>query len=200
MIGAFHATRTRKVVHCAEQHGAEANEANYVRIVDFDRLSAANNEILYGRNGTGKTHLLHAFEQHCYANFDTAKVLPVYIDCRQLDVRSLGAEISLERLLIIFYKRLIRKVLTDLIRFSKRVMMVGRLGLLFGSEARNRRQTIDASLKSLEQLLDEGAIDESVKSYVRKVASERDGSSITTRSSGTSPPLLKIPAPSLSSC
>ena len=53
----------RKVVHRAEQHEAEAN---YVRIVDFDRLSAANSEILYGRNGTGKTHLLLAFEQHCY--------------------------------------------------------------------------------------------------------------------------------------
>lgn len=167
----------RQLVYRADQDNAATSYIdNFVRIVDFEKLTAANTEILFGRNGTGKTHLLRAFEEHCYANFDTAKVLPVYIDCRLLDVRSLGSEISLERLLTIFYKRLIRKILTDIKQFSDQVITVGKLERLFGGHGRDRRKNIDASLESLQHLLDEGAIDESVKSYVRKVENERDGS------------------------
>jgi hypothetical protein len=168
----------QKLAHRAEdQQDAQTSYSdNFVRIVDFERLAAANTEILFGRNGTGKTHLLRAFEQHCYANFETTKVLPVYIDCRVLDVRSLGSEISLDRLLTIFYKRLIRKILTDLKQFSDAVITVPKLERIFGGQARDRRNKIDASFTSLLQLLDEGVIDESIKTYVRKVESERDGS------------------------
>jgi hypothetical protein len=163
----------KKLVYRAEQQASYLE--NFVPIVGFAKLSTANTEILYGRNGTGKTHFFRAFQQHCYDDFELSKVLPVYIDCRLLDIGSLGSEILLERLLTIFYKRLIRKILTDLKEFSDQVITVGTLQRLFGGEGRDRRKNIDASLANLQRLLDEGLIDESVKSYVRKVENESTG-------------------------
>ena len=34
---------------------------NFVRIVDFEKLSSSNTHIIFGRNGTGKTHLFRAY-------------------------------------------------------------------------------------------------------------------------------------------
>src|SRR5262249_34029806 len=96
---------------------------------------------------------------------------------RLIDVHSLGEQISLERLLTIFYKRLIRKIIEDLNEFSQRVITVRLLEKLFGGEALNRRKRIDKSLDGLQRLLDEGVIDEKIKSYVRKIEGERGSSS-----------------------
>lgn len=168
----------RQLVFRSDQDDSGADYAeSFVRVVDFEKLASRNTDILYGRNGTGKTHLLRAFEQFCFDDFVHAKALPVYIDCRQLDVQTLGSEISIERLLSVFYKRLIRKILTDLVEFTERTLTVDFLDRLFQSEGAVRRSKIDKSLAALKELLDEGSIDESLHSYVRKIERERDGSS-----------------------
>src|SRR5829696_9209396 len=46
----------------AETQPEEVNTLeSFVQIIDFDALSGPNAQILYGRNGTGKTHLLRAY-------------------------------------------------------------------------------------------------------------------------------------------
>jgi chromosomal replication initiation ATPase DnaA len=58
-----------------EQVEDEYNLETFVPLISFDALAAPNTQIIYGRNGTGKTHLLKAFHQHCRVHFDLNKLL-----------------------------------------------------------------------------------------------------------------------------
>src|SRR5215472_744066 len=67
-----------------EQPDNKYNLDTFVPLISFDTLSAPNTQIIFGRNGTGKTHLLKAFHQYCQANFDSQKILSVYVDLKTL--------------------------------------------------------------------------------------------------------------------
>ena len=56
----------------------------YVDCGILDRLTANKNEIITGRRGTGKTHLLMAYGQKEFINAEE-KIRFCYIDCRMLD-------------------------------------------------------------------------------------------------------------------
>lgn len=45
------------------------------------KVSSVKNQVIYGRRGTGKTHLLRALQETLMANSET-KCFPVYIDVR----------------------------------------------------------------------------------------------------------------------
>ena len=78
------------------------------------------------------------------------------MDCRNLDVRSLGGEISLEHLLLSFYKRLIRHIAEDLQLFAKSRINVGVLEKIFGGDGASRLSKITTTMAKLNDLLDEG--------------------------------------------
>jgi len=46
----------------------------------FDMLSTQNNQILYGRRGTGRAHLLHYFASRVQVDTE----IPVYLDLREI--------------------------------------------------------------------------------------------------------------------
>ena len=61
----------------ADQQPEDINNlATFVRIIDFAALISANSHIIYGRNGTGKTHLLKAFQEYCKGDYEHTKALP----------------------------------------------------------------------------------------------------------------------------
>jgi hypothetical protein len=66
----------------------------FVPLVSFEQVGTANTHVVYGRNGTGKTHLLRAFHEYCERNYSRTKVIPVYIDCKDLELGPIGADIS----------------------------------------------------------------------------------------------------------
>ncbi|MCP1311301.1 ORC-CDC6 family AAA ATPase [Paenibacillus tyrfis] len=47
-------------------------------------ISNIQNQVIYGRRGTGKTHLLKAFQELLVTDFQSEKKLPIYIDLRKL--------------------------------------------------------------------------------------------------------------------
>lgn len=47
-------------------------------------INNVNNSVIYGRRGSGKTHLLKALSEEIMNNFSTDKIFPVYIDLRRI--------------------------------------------------------------------------------------------------------------------
>lgn len=48
------------------------------------RLKNNDNQIIWGRRGTGKTHLLKALHEVYVKNFENERVIPIFIDLRQI--------------------------------------------------------------------------------------------------------------------
>lgn len=162
----------------AEKQPKLENDLQYfVQIIDFAALSAPNTQIIYGRNGTGKTHLLKAFYQYCESNFEDNKILPVYIDFKNLDLGPVLPRISLDDLILRFYRLFLRKIIDRLKEFSDKVITMSLLEKVFGGESKSRKQKIDESIEKLNSLLNMEQIEEQVKEYVRKVEKGKEGSS-----------------------
>src|SRR5438045_1289652 len=126
----------------------------FVPLVSFDQVGTANTHVIYGRNGTGKTHLLRAFHQYCQVNYGRAKVLPVYIDCKDLELGPVATDISAADLVTRFYRRFIITVVDALESFTNQVITVPLLQqLLPGSDASRRRSGIRVELNRIRELL-----------------------------------------------
>ena len=71
-----------KIVQRSErQEDAHKLIDTYVDVGLLPQIENANHQILYGRRGTGKTHVIKVLESRLTANADNAIV---YIDCRML--------------------------------------------------------------------------------------------------------------------
>ena len=64
------------------------DDVNYLELYagedTIDLISNIKNQVIYGRRGTGKTHLLKAYQEVLVEQFGTQRRLPVYIDLRKL--------------------------------------------------------------------------------------------------------------------
>jgi chromosomal replication initiation ATPase DnaA len=77
----------KSVVTRAETKSAEAHHIDdLVPVIDFHDLSSLNTEIIYGRNGTGKTHLLKAFDEYTRDRLSSTDVLSVYVYFSKFDL------------------------------------------------------------------------------------------------------------------
>jgi hypothetical protein len=85
-----HRERTRSIIKGLGWRADQAEPIggylrNFVQIIDFGKLCSPNTQIIYGRNGTGKTHFLKAYSEYCVTQFTTIRTIPVYVDFRNLD-------------------------------------------------------------------------------------------------------------------
>ncbi|GCL74889.1 hypothetical protein PN4B1_48750 [Paenibacillus naphthalenovorans] len=56
----------------------------YVGIETLKNINNIKNQVIYGRRGTGKTHLFLAARENYINNFETERRFPIYIDLRKL--------------------------------------------------------------------------------------------------------------------
>src|SRR5258708_13830512 len=90
----------------AEGKGKGVNSlGGFVQLIEFSSLATANTQVIYGRNGTGKTHLLKAFHEYCEKNFEETKYFSAYVDFRDLDLGNSASEITVATLVLRFYER-----------------------------------------------------------------------------------------------
>lgn len=144
-----------------------------VDLVSFDTLASSNTQLIYGRNGTGKTHLLRAFHQDALDRFDKIRVLPVYIDCRVLDLGPFATDVAPEQLLLSFYRRFIEKVLDQLREHASALLDQNFLAKLYGTDAAKRGDRIRASLVELESMLNFDELEQAIPELVRNIKRER---------------------------
>ena len=142
---------------------------SFVQVLDFQALSTPNTHIIFGRNGVGKTHLLKAYYQFCENDFETNKLLPVYIDFKALQFDPALRSISIEELILRFYKHFVRAIVEHLRVFADKVITVSLLQKVFGGESKKRKDLIESSIDNLDALLNLERIEESLKTYVRTI-------------------------------
>lgn len=172
----------------------------FVPVIDFSELASANTHILFGRNGTGKTHILKAFFQHCQLHYEHDKILPVYVDFRDLDLGTALSNIPLSDLIRRFYQNFLHKIIGSLEQFSDEIITVSLMERLFKGSSAIRKAKIQKSIELLKLLLSQEQIEEALEKYNRSVTvSRNEGSSIEGKTTlagqaSLSPPKLGVDA------
>lgn len=105
----------------AERSDSESYYKIYADKSILDRLVNRNNQIIYGRRGTGKTHLLFALQELIFSNNsgNDIKEFPIYFDLRKfLPLLTSSSSVSLENAILIF-QTIINETVEELIKNFK---------------------------------------------------------------------------------
>ncbi|TIM39102.1 MAG: hypothetical protein E5Y55_31935 [Mesorhizobium sp.] len=76
---------------------------SFVPVVDHRLLVNKNTQVIYGRNGTGKTHILKCFEKLATYHLSQYRVIPIYFDMRELDISRISPDLREEDVVEIFF-------------------------------------------------------------------------------------------------
>jgi hypothetical protein len=113
---------------------AERNESDsfldiYADKKIIDRLLNHNNQIIYGRRGSGKTHLLLALAESIVQNSkENYKSIPIYIDLRKLLPLITDANKSKEETSVLIFQHIINNILTSLTKSLKYIFNIEEVG------------------------------------------------------------------------
>jgi Cdc6-like AAA superfamily ATPase len=109
----------------------------------LSRLSQDNDQIIYGRRGTGKTHVLRAIHDHHRGSFDKNRVLPIYIDGNLIAQRSAAFESNPGFSLLIGYRYFIELIIQEIEQFVEDNVTLNMLEKLFpGGSKKDKLKTI----------------------------------------------------------
>jgi Cdc6-like AAA superfamily ATPase len=64
----------------------------FVDVNVLGRLAQRKNQVIFGRRGTGKTHILVSLKEHYLNSFDNNKILPIYINAKSIADDATNAE------------------------------------------------------------------------------------------------------------
>jgi hypothetical protein len=84
--------------------------AAFARTTFIEILKSEGNHVIWGRRGTGKTHLLRCLEAELKADFDTRGVMPIYVNGEAFKVNSGNPGSSPSFVAISLYVTLMAKV------------------------------------------------------------------------------------------
>jgi len=95
----------------------------------LSRLDNNNNQIVYGRRGAGKSHLLLALGEHLLEkNTEVKKVIPIYIDLRKLLPLITESDSTKTETSVLIFQQVVNEilsVLTDKLRYIFNISEVG---------------------------------------------------------------------------
>lgn len=137
----------------------------YVEVGILPQVANANNQIIYGRRGTGKTHLFRYLENHLKA--ESKKPIVVYIDCRTLGSASEynNKDNSLERRCFALFKDIIDNLAWTALTFIAEEAPVeaekAMISLSQISEATQMKQSVPATKEVTERTVDKAATESS---------------------------------------
>lgn len=89
--------------------------ANYLQLYvgddAIDNINNINNQAIYGRRGSGKTHLLKALQEKINRNFNIDRRLSFYIDTRSILPLVNGENISSEKMAFAIFQGIVQSLL-----------------------------------------------------------------------------------------
>jgi hypothetical protein len=130
----------------------------YVGTVFLEALvNNPDNQVIYGRRGTGKTHLLRRVEDELLARFDELKQVPVYIDGATLE-GSIGPHDDPAAVALSLYVELVKRTTTELSRLIRERICPGWLEKLFHGPKREALEGAQYSADQLTSLLSHGTV------------------------------------------
>ena len=126
-----------KLPERADDLTSEVITKTFVEISQFQGLHKDSHQIVYGRRGTGKTHILRAVEGQLQERYGELGIIPVYLSCREFDLGHSANSLPVERLITVFLRRFVTAVVrrvSEVIEQESKVRWSG----LVPSDARRR--------------------------------------------------------------
>jgi len=131
--------------------------ATYVDTVFLPALQNRRNQVIFGRRGTGKTHLLRRLRDELYSRFGESRIVPAYVDGATL-VGSLSPYRDPAAIALSLYVELVRRTVGELSAFINDELRASVLELIFSGSKRDRLAQVRQTAGRLDRLLTQGKV------------------------------------------
>lgn len=121
-------------------------------------LAELKNQVIYGRRGTGKTHLLLRLAERYRDAFPEDRVLPVYVDGRTVKHTPLSSD-TVPVSLLIAYRRLLDEIVQSLKALLSDEVTVSVFDRVWGTDKMQRLARVTARLDELHALCRFGVVE-----------------------------------------
>jgi len=131
--------------------------ATYVDTVFLASLQNSRNQVIFGRRGTGKTHLLRRLQDELFAHFDELRIIPVYIDGATLE-GSISPHNDPAAISLALYVELLRRTVSELSLFIHDQIRPGIIDRLFFGPKQGLLSQVRDTVSRLDILLTQGKV------------------------------------------
>jgi len=131
--------------------------ATYVDTAFLATLRNRRNQIVFGRRGTGKTHLLRRLQDELLSRFGELRIVPAYVDGAALS-GSVAAYQDPAAVALALYVELMRGTVRQLAQFIRDELRPGLLDWLFSGAKRDQLAQVRERAGRLDQLLTTGKV------------------------------------------
>jgi hypothetical protein len=131
--------------------------ATYVDTAFLVTLQNNRNQIIFGRRGTGKTHLLRRLRDELLARFDELRIVPAYVDGATLQ-GVVSPDSDPAAVALGLYVELLRRVVRELSLFIDGKLRPGLLGRVFSGARRGQLAQVRDAAGRLDRLLTGGKV------------------------------------------
>jgi Cdc6-like AAA superfamily ATPase len=131
--------------------------ATYVDTVFLATLQNKRSQIIWGRRGTGKTHLLLRLQDELSARFNELRIVPVYVDGGTLE-GSISLYSDPAAIALGLYVELLRRTVRELSLFIDAKLRPGMLDWLFSGTKRDQLAQVREAVSRLDRLLTQGKV------------------------------------------
>ena len=130
--------------------------ATYVDTDFLTTLQNNRNQVIFGRRGTGKTHLLRRLQDELFSRFGELRIVPAYVDGAMLVGESSHKDPA--AIALGLYVELVRRAVGELSRFIGEEVRPGRWERLFPGARRDQLTHTRATAGRLDRLLTAGKV------------------------------------------
>jgi Cdc6-like AAA superfamily ATPase len=132
--------------------------ATYVDTAFLSTLQNKRSQVIFGRRGTGKTHLLRRLQDELLDRFSELRIVPVYIDGATIE-GSISLYHDPAAIALGLYVELLRRTVRELSLFvDAELKPTGKLDWLFSGSKRDQIAQVRAAVSRLDRLLTQGKV------------------------------------------
>ena len=131
--------------------------ATYVDTAFLATLQNKRNQIIFGRRGTGKTHLLRRLQDEFYARFSELRMVPAYVDGATLE-GSISPYSDPAAIALGLYVELLRRAVSELSLFIDGQLRPGLLDRILPNTKRDQLGQVRDMANRLNRLLGQGKV------------------------------------------
>jgi Cdc6-like AAA superfamily ATPase len=131
--------------------------ATYVDTAFLSTLQNRRNQIIFGRRGTGKTHLLRRLQDELVSRFSELRIVPAYVDGSTL-AGSLSPYSDPAAIALGLYVELLRRSVRELSVFIDDKLRPGRRERFFPGPKRDQLAQVRDTVSLLDGLLSQGKV------------------------------------------
>jgi hypothetical protein len=123
-----------------------------------DRLIQSKNQLIFGRRGTGKTHLLGKLKEEYLDRLENDQVLPIMVDGRKISDYARDTKDSFGFSILMLYRGFLGSVIVGLEDFMKEDISLGFLRRHFPNKDKQKKERVEKLIADLRDLISSGEV------------------------------------------